>query len=386
MTTGLKTSKRGEQPARLFLVIVSSAILLAGPIVFAGDPLRPSAPIGSVHFYSTASPPDDYPGPTPEPTNPGNESVAANEPVEPPASEPAPASDPVADEQQSGDVGIRGNEQPAADRRATDPDADPMRLASTGPRDRVPDGGRSAPAAEEVAAPVEADPIASAKAAVAACKARFETVRDYTCTFIKRERINGRLSAYEVMTMKARTSPSSVYFKFRQPNAGREAIYVHGRNNGKAIVHDVGLGRLVAGTLHLDPGSRRAMDGNRHPITEAGIGFMIDTVLEGWHREMNPLDTVVTIRERVLVNKRPSTMIICSHPQRAPHFVFHEVRLYIDSELGLPLRFEAYDWPRREGEAPPLVEEYTYTDVQLNVGLSDHDFDPSNKTYSFGRF
>ncbi|WP_145274930.1 DUF1571 domain-containing protein [Tautonia plasticadhaerens] len=263
-----------------------------------------------------------------------------------------------------------------------------MRLASTDPFDRVPPASEQPPVAGATASPdgAEADPISTAKARLAACRSRFQSVRDYTCTFIKRERIDGRLSSYEVMTMKARTGPQSVYFKFRRPNAGREAIYVHGRNGGKAIVHDVGIGRLVAGSLHLDPDSRRAMDGNRHPITEAGIGFMIDTLLEGWHREMNPLDTVVTIREGVLVNKRPSTMIICNHPQRSPHFVFHEVRLYIDSELGLPTRFEAYDWPRGSGEAPPLVEEYTYTDLRLNVGLTDHDFSPSNKAYSFGRF
>jgi hypothetical protein len=364
-------------------MIASSAIWIAGPVVLAGGTPDPSATIRAVHFYSTASPPGDFPGPIPEPMIPGRESIGVEAPVALPG--PSPGSIP---DQPPGDAVVGADDGPASVRRDVDPGADPTRLASSRPLDRVPDAGGRPPAPEAPGSSVEveADPIASAKAAVAACKARFETVRDYTCTFIKRERIDGRLSGYEVMMMKARTSPSSVYFKFRQPNAGREAIYVQGRNSGKAIVHDVGLGRLVAGTLHLDPRSRRAMDGNRHPITEAGIGFMIDTVLEGWHREMNPLDSVVTIRDRVLVNKRPSTMIICNHPQRAPHFVFHEVRLYIDEELGLPVRFEAYDWPRRAGEAPPLVEEYTYTDLRLNVGLSDHDFDPSNKTYSFGRF
>ena len=190
------------------------------------------------------------------------------------------------------------------------------------------------------------------------------------------------------MTMKARTRPHSVYFKFRQPNAGREAIYVHGRNGGKAVVHDVGLGKLVAGTLHLDPRSRRAMEDNRHPITEAGIGLMIDSLIEGWDREMNPP------RQRrrrsatgVLVNKRPCTMIISNHPRHDREYTFHEVRVYIDRELGLPIRFEAYDWPRRPGEAGRRCSRSTPTPTsELNVGLTDRDFDPSNKAYSFGRF
>jgi hypothetical protein len=52
----------------------------------------------------------------------------------------------------------------------------------------------------------------------------------------------------------------------------------------------------------------------------------------------------------------------------------------------LPVRFEAYDWPTEEGAEPYLLEEYTYQDLQLNVGLSEIDFSPENAAYAFGRF
>jgi hypothetical protein len=35
-------------------------------------------------------------------------------------------------------------------------------------------------------------------------------------------------------------------------------------------------------------------------------------------------------------------------------------------ELNLPVRFDAYDWPKAPGEQPELAEEYTYLDVKLN--------------------
>ena len=35
-------------------------------------------------------------------------------------------------------------------------------------------------------------------------------------------------------------------------------------------------------------------------------------------------------------------------------------------------------WPETPGGEPPLEEEYTYLDVELNVGLKDSDFDPDN--------
>jgi len=339
---------------------------------------EPAAPI---HFYSTARPPADYPGPVPDDWTDAFASaglaLASSEPAAPLPDESAPPPEgsraPDSESSRAPEANGAESEEPRPDRLAA--------------ADQLPSTRSSGTDQAAADRPLhETDPIAYAKAAIAACKARYHQIRGYTCTFLKRERINGRLTPLNVMTMKARTKPLSIYFKFRTPNAGREAIYVEGRNRGKAIVHDVGFGKFVAGTLHLDPRGRRAMDGNRHPITEAGIGNLIDKLIAGWDREMNARDSVVTIKPGMLVNKRPCTMIISSHPRRSREFTFHEVRVYIDHEHGLPIRFEAYGWPRRPGEKPPLLEEYTYIDLKLNPGLTNRDFDPSNKAYSFGRF
>ncbi len=42
--------------------------------------------------------------------------------------------------------------------------------------------------------------------------------------------------------------------------------------------------------------------------------------------------------------------------------------------------------PNRADAAPAvMVEEYTYSDLRVNIGLSDLDFDATNGNYSFGR-
>ena len=188
------------------------------------------------------------------------------------------------------------------------------------------------------------------------------------------------------MNMKARTKPSSLYFKFLRPNAGREAIFVHGENNNKIIAHDVGLGRVIAGTMHLDPKGGMAMEENRHPVTEAGLGSMIDTVKERWDVELHPGESVVLFHPQAKVGDRPCLMVESIHPGRGPEFLFHKVKLYVDRELGLPIRFEAYDWPKHPGAEPELMEEYTFMNLRVNVGLKDRDFDPKNAQYSYGRF
>lgn len=230
------------------------------------------------------------------------------------------------------------------------------------------------------------DRIAQAKRLIAECQRRYRDVKDYTCTFYKRERVKGQLTPQYVMAMKARSQPSSVYFKFHRPYAGREAIWVAGRNEGKVVVHDVGINKFLAGTMHLDPKGGRAMEDNRHPITEAGIGKLIDSVAYHWERELDPRDSQIVIRTGYRVGDRPCTVIESSHPTRAPHQMFHLVKLYIDQEIGLPIRFEAYDWPKHPGQSAELLEEYVYANLRVNVGLAEGDFDPNNHQYSFGRF
>ena len=68
--------------------------------------------------------------------------------------------------------------------------------------------------------------------------------------------------------------------------------------------------------------------------------------------------------------------------RKAP-YDFHRAEVFIDDELNIPVRYVAYDWPTAGGEEPPIIEEYTYIDVQLNVGLTDKDFDPANEEYEF---
>ncbi|MFI5460534.1 MAG: DUF1571 domain-containing protein [Isosphaerales bacterium] len=229
-------------------------------------------------------------------------------------------------------------------------------------------------------------PITRAIRTIADCQARYHAVEDYTCTFFKRERIGGRLTPVHIMALKIRTNPQSIYLKFQQPARGREAIYVSGRHGGKLLAHDVGLNKLLAGTLQLEPTGARAMEDCRHPITEAGIGPLLATLSKRWAVELDPAESVITFRDDMVIDTRQCTMIESTHPHRQPEFLHHKVRVFIDQEIGLPIRFEAYDWPKHPNSEPDLQEEYTYLNLKLNVGLKDLDFEASNTAYSFGRF
>ena len=65
--------------------------------------------------------------------------------------------------------------------------------------------------------------------------------------------------------------------------------------------------------------------------------------------------------------------------QRTTTYNFIDTGLMIDP----PVRYAAYGWPAVPGGEPQLLEEYTYFNITLNVGLTDEDFSPDNPNYNF---
>jgi hypothetical protein len=215
---------------------------------------------------------------------------------------------------------------------------------------------------------------------------RFRSIQDYTCTFIKRERINGQLLPEEYIFMKARTKPFSIYMKWQRPYEGREVIYVQGQHDGKVMAHSTGVEKVVGGTVALDPRGDMAMENSRHDITEAGIGNLVGQLAARWQKEKQLGQTKVEIKENATVDGRPCRCVKTQHPMDPKNYAYYRSRVFFDKEHGLPIRFEGYDWPRRgasaDGEA---IETYTYRDLKLNVSLTGMDFNVDNPKYSFGR-
>ena len=107
-------------------------------------------------------------------------------------------------------------------------------------------------------------------------------IEDYSCTLVKRERIDGELRDYEWMYVKIRHRPFSIYTRFLKPKEleGREAIYVEGHNDGKIQAHTTGRLWKLIGTVSLSPTSPIAMKGNRYPITEMGMLNLTERLIE----------------------------------------------------------------------------------------------------------
>jgi hypothetical protein len=228
---------------------------------------------------------------------------------------------------------------------------------------------------EPTPAAAEPPPVERAIALIQESRMKYQEVHDYTCTFIKRENVNGAMQPENIILMKVRTQPFSVYLRWMGPQslAGQEVCYVAGRNNDMMRVHAVGL-RAIAGFVSIAPNDPRAMAENRHTIKDAGIGHLLETLTHYWEIERKLNTTQIQIGEYEY-NKRPCVRIEAIHPERNQAFYAGRCVLYLDKITKLPVRFEAYDWARPGGSpGGELLECYSYVNMHTNTGLGEEVF------------
>lgn len=221
------------------------------------------------------------------------------------------------------------------------------------------------------------------------------TIDDYTCTIVKQERIKGVLGDMEFMDAKVRNrklengkviQPLSVYLKFIKPKhtEGREVVWIEGKNNNKLRAHEGGTSGRFLPSVWLDPEGMLAMRGQLHPIYDIGVENLVAKLIERGNKERQFGECEVAFKPGAAINKRPCTVLEVKHPVPRPHFEFHLAQIFIDDALQVPVRYAAYQWPETPGAKElPVIEQYTYLSLKLNVGLTDADFDSENPNYNF---
>jgi hypothetical protein len=200
--------------------------------------------------------------------------------------------------------------------------------------------------------------------------AAYAKVNDYTCRMSRKERLDGD-------NIKEH---STVHFKYKRP--GRyymrwpsdliELIYGDGLYNNKMVIHG---GKVFSfASVEVDPAL--ALKYNRHTIKEAGIGHVLDLILKNYRQAAGDKEARIVYERDDVVDGRPTWRFTGTFPAGRGYYG-HTVHLDIDQALHLPVRIEVYGWQDE------FLEAYAYTDLHLNVGLAEADFDIHNPAYRF---
>jgi hypothetical protein len=253
------------------------------------------------------------------------------------------------------------------------------------------DASPATPVSAPVAAPHPLDPaLALARQSLALMQSE---IRDYTAVLVKRERIGDDLGENEFMFVKVRnrkkqdnqiTVPFSVYLAFLKPASvkGREVLYIENQNEGKLVAHEGGMKRML-GTHFLEPNGYLAMAGQKYPMTDIGLENLVVKLIEKGERDKGYGHCQVDLIPGAKVGGRDCSILQVTHPEQKPHYEFHIAQIFMDDEWKIPVRYAAYWWPKSKDEAPEVIEEYTYQNIKINVGLTEKDFDMANSDYNF---
>ena len=263
---------------------------------------------------------------------------------------------------------------------------------------------------------------AEAHAALEAMERAASGVNDYTMRLVKRELRGTELSPEETIVIKWQR-PQRIYLHaIAGPHEGQEVIYAPGWNKNKIRVHK---GSFPDFNLSLDPYGTLAMASSHHPVPEVSlvrlVGLVLDNVRRARARNVGSLVYAgrETLYGRAVVKLEATTpatgktptiekgqtlwdvakatgqsMYVILHANRArgwrradhpdggdavivPDFYAGRLVLWIDEALNLPIQVDLYDHEEQ------LYEHYEHHDLEVDVGLTDADFDPKNPEYKF---
>jgi Protein of unknown function (DUF1571) len=223
---------------------------------------------------------------------------------------------------------------------------------------------------------------------------RLAEIPDYTCSFYKQERVGSELSDGQLMELKMRQKPYSIYLHWVTGDKGRELLYVEGEQDNKMIVHPGGWrGRLIP-ALKLDPEGSTAMRESRHPVTMVGLLKLSDEIISRRKTELERSHPVrCRLIENEVLNERKCWVFVSTYLDRKVSEDYRKSIQYVDKEWLLPVCVKNYGWPEANAsyadenaiDEATLIEHYTYSDLQFNQQLANQDFEKDNTSYSFRR-
>ncbi len=203
-----------------------------------------------------------------------------------------------------------------------------------------------------------------------------ESYRDYTCTFIKQEKINGKLRKPQTLHARFLADPYSVALKWvENPDMADRALFVQGKYGDQMVVRPTSsfLRALVGGSVLRKPDGEQAMKYSLRPINAFGFGKSLadlERVYRAAEKAGHLQEEFVGFGTPELTGRRCAILKRTLPPEDDyPAKVTH---VYIDLEYLVPTVVEGLGWDDE------LSCRYVFTDIRFNTGLTDEDFLPQN--------
>ena len=197
-------------------------------------------------------------------------------------------------------------------------------------------------------------------------------VRDYTCTLIKQERINGHLKAPEKIDVWFKEDPFSVLMIWQKPKGLVDTLlYVEKDGNRTILVHPAGLAGMLVRTVRRDIDDPRLKKSSLRTPAGFGFGRVLDGMVKTYEEADKNGDLVIEQLDNKVLDDRECLVLRRKLPMdKGYDTLYPTLYIYLDKQYLLPTGTEGYD------TAGNLIGCYRYLDVRFNRGLTDELFSP----------
>ncbi|MDO4571213.1 MAG: DUF1571 domain-containing protein [Planctomycetia bacterium] len=210
-------------------------------------------------------------------------------------------------------------------------------------------------------------------------------IRDYTCILYKWDETNVASGETDVLLMRIREEPFSVYARFLHPHRveGREWILWENHYDGKMVVNSGP--KMFNRTLMIELDSPAIRNSATRSIRDLGFESLLEELVRISNDESSFSEAIVRYYNDAKVGERSCYALEVSFERATPTIDFHKIEIFIDKQYEIPTRLVIYDWSKF-GEAPKVRESYTYIITGINNGATDFDFCFLNPAYNFKKF
>ena len=200
----------------------------------------------------------------------------------------------------------------------------------------------------------------------------------YKCTFVKQERMRGKMGKEQQMAVKFREAPFSVAMDWKKnPGKGNAILYIEGKykhkKTGKSqmVVRPTSgfLRKLVGGSVLREPDGKDAMRETLRPCTMFGFKNSLENLLVVYRDARKRKEGSETFDGFCDVNGRKCFRIIRTLPKH-DRYPAKKTVVCLDVETLAPLSIVGYGWDDK------ISSNYEYRDLDMNVSLSDEHFTP----------
>jgi hypothetical protein len=216
----------------------------------------------------------------------------------------------------------------------------------------------------------------------------------YSATFVKQEKIRGKLSPEQHIQAKYMARPFSVSMVWtRNAPTGDALVYVEGKypdeqGRSQMIVRPSSplIQKLVGGSVPRLPDGPDAMRNTLRPCTMFGFHNSLSSLIDVYenarrngdcHEQWGYRDEKTGKQVKFAKVGGRTCIVLARYLPRKPGYPAKRTLTFLDLEYLVPLRVIGTDWDNS------LICNYEYRDVKFNAPLGPEDFTPQANGIKF---